>query len=119
MFSQMPRRVDQSSRHSVASPLEHSFAIKEGDIGEGRKHPDGTHLTESKLAPSPITLEGGTEPAGLFTLYLKASTEATAQGWDALQNQSVAPVLNERIWGQGDGSAGKSTCCTSLAPQVP
>lgn len=104
----------------MASPLKHSFAIKEGDIGEGRKHPDGTHLTESKLTPSPTALEGGTEPAGLFTLYLKASTEAPAQGRDALQNENVgAPVLKERLWGQGDGSAGKSTYCASLAPQVP
>lgn len=56
-------------------------------------------------------------PSDLFAVYLKASS--AAQGWDALKNENVeAPVQNTRMWGQGDDSAGKSTCCTSLVPQV-
>lgn len=63
----------------MASPLEHSLATKEGDTGEGRKPPDGLNPNWPQV-PLPTALQGGAEPSGLFTVYLKASTGAAAQG---------------------------------------
>lgn len=69
----------------MASPLERSLATKEGDTGEGRKPPDGLNPNiclnpNWPQVPLPTALQGGAEPSGLFTVYLKASTGAAAQG---------------------------------------
>lgn len=107
MSYQMPRRAHQSGEKSSRTFICYQGRLTLGKVGS-------IQMTHTYLNPNwpprPTDLQGGTEPSG-FTVSLEVSTGTAAQGWDALQNENgacgEAPVQNERICGQGDGSAGK------------
>lgn len=82
----------------------HSFATKEGDTGEGGKHPDDTHLLESKLAPKPhcpLTFRVELSLLASSPFISRLQQEQLHKGGMPCKMKCGAPVQNRRMCGQG------------------